>query len=75
MEQAGRNIHRKVPAREPCRSARLIIKNEPVVGRNIFDRAEPYKGARLIPWSWTGVTKEVRICETVILVYTGGSLL
>ena len=33
VEQAGRNVHRKVPAREPCRSVRLITKNEPVVGR------------------------------------------
>jgi hypothetical protein len=35
-------------------------KNEPVVGRNIFHRARPCKGAKLTPWLWTGRTKEVR---------------
>ena len=51
------------------------IKNEPVVGRNIFHRARPCKGAKLTPWLWTGGTKEVRTlrkCE-VILVDTGGT--
>ena len=35
-------------------------KNEPVVGRNIFQRARPCKGAKLTPWLWTGGTREVR---------------
>ena len=35
-------------------------KNEPVVGRNIFHRARPSKGAKLTPWLWAGGTKEVR---------------
>jgi len=74
VEQAGRNVHRKVPAWEPCRSVRLLTKNEPVVGRNNYHRAEPCKGAKLTPWLWTGGTKEVRTRETVILVDTGGSL-
>ena len=56
------------------RSVRLKTKNEPVVGRNIFHRAGPCKGAKLTPWLWTGGTKEVRTRETVILVDTGGSL-
>ena len=39
VEQAGRNVHRKVPVWEANRSVRLITKNEPVAGRNIFHRA------------------------------------
>ena len=35
-------------------------KNEPVVSRNIFQRARPCKGAGLTPWLWTGGTREVR---------------
>ena len=42
------------------RSVRLNTKNEPVVGRNIFRRAWPCKGAKQTPWLWTGGTKEVR---------------
>ena len=42
------------------RSVRLKRKNEPVVGRNIFQRARPCIGAKLTPWLWTGGTKEVR---------------
>jgi len=38
----------------------LNTKNEPVVGRNIFHRARPCKGAKLTPWLWIGGTKEVR---------------
>jgi len=45
------------------RSVRLNTKNEPVVGRNIFHRARPCKGAKLTPWLWTGGTKEVRTLE------------
>ena len=56
------------------RSVRLNTKNEPVVGRNIFHRAGPCKGAKLTPWLWTGGTKEVRTRRTVILVDTGGAL-
>ena len=33
------NVHRKVPVWEANRSVRLITKNEPVAGRNIFHRA------------------------------------
>ena len=33
------NVRRKAPVREAYRSVRLITKNEPVVGRNIFRRA------------------------------------
>ena len=48
----------------PSRSVRLInTKNEPVVGRNIFHRARPCKGAKLTPWIWTGGTKEVRTLQ------------
>ena len=56
------------------KSVRINTKNEPVVGRNIFQRARPCKGAKLTPWLWIGGTKEVRTlrkCE-VILVDTGG---
>ena len=56
------------------RSVRLITKNEPVAGRNIFHRARPCKGAKPAPWLWTGGTKEVRTRKAVILVDTGGSL-
>ena len=42
------------------KSVRIDTKNEPVVGRNIFHRAGPCKGAKLTPWLWTGGTKEVR---------------
>ena len=42
------------------RSVRLNTKNEPVVGRNIYHRARPCKGAKLTPWLWTDGTKEVR---------------
>ena len=41
-------------------SKRTITKNEPVVGRNIFHRVRPCKGAKLTPWLWAGGTKEVR---------------
>lgn len=55
------------------KSVRINIK----VGRNIFQRARPCKGAKLTPWLWIGGTKEVRTlrkCE-VILVDTGGTSL
>lgn len=45
------------------RSVRLKIKNEPVVGRNIFHRARPCKGAKLTPWLWAGGRKEVRTLQ------------
>ena len=57
------------------KSVRINTKNEPVIGRNIFQRAEPCKGAKLTPWLWIGGTKEVRTlrkCE-VILVDMGGT--
>ena len=55
------NVCRKVPGQERYhRSVRLNIKNEPVVGRNIYHRAGPCKGAKLTPWIWAGRTKEVR---------------
>ena len=58
------------------RSVRLNRKNEPVVGRNIFHRARPCKGAKLTPWLWTGGTKEVRDPAEMqeILVDAGGSM-
>ncbi len=68
------NVRRKVPVWDACRSVRLITKNEPVAGRNIFHRAGPWLGAKLAPWLWTGGTKEVRTRKTVILVDTGGAL-
>ena len=57
------------------KSVRINTKNEPVVGRNIFQRAEPCKGAKLTPWLWIGGTKEVRtlLKREVILVDTGGT--
>lgn len=45
------------------RSVRLKTKDEPVVGRNIFHRARPCKGAKLTPWLWTSGTKEVRTLQ------------
>ena len=39
------------------KSVRINTKNEPVVGRNIFQRARPCKGAKLTPWLWIGGTK------------------
>ena len=67
-EGAGKGIMR-------TKSVRTNTKNEPVVGRNIFQRARPCKGAKLTPWLWTGGTKEVRtlLKREVILVDTGGT--
>ena len=51
------------------KSVRINTKNEPVVGRNIFQRARPCKGAKLTPWLWIGGTKEVRTlrkCEVIL---------
>ena len=57
------------------KSVRINTKNEPVVGRNIFQRARPCKGAKLTPWLWTGGTREVRTrYRLMILVDMGGSL-
>lgn len=52
----------KRPLKSAVARAKSVIqtKNEPVVGRNIFHRARPCKGAKLTPWLWTGGTKEVR---------------
>ena len=57
------------------KSVRINTKNEPVVGRNIFQRAEPCKGAKLTPWLWIGGTKEVRTLQKseMILVDMGGT--
>ena len=57
------------------KSVRINTKNEPVVGRNIFQRARPCTGAKLTPWIWIGGTKEVRTLRKreVILVDTGGT--
>ena len=63
---AGSNKH-NVTGKRPLKGAvtekKSVIqktKNEPVVGRNIFQRACPCKGAKLTPWLWTGGTREVR---------------
>ena len=50
----------KVLLQEGRKSVIKHTKNEPVVGRNIFQRAGPCKGAELTPWLWTGGTREVR---------------
>ena len=65
---AGKEIMR-------IKSVKTNTKNEPVVGRNIFQRARPCKGAKLTPWLWIGGTKEVRtlLKSEVILVDTGGT--
>ena len=57
------------------KSVRINTKNEPVVGRKIFQRAGPCKGAKLTPWLWIGGTKEVRTLRKseMILVDTGGT--
>ena len=39
------------------KSVRINTKNEPVVGRNIFQRARPWLGAKLTPWLWAGGTR------------------
>ena len=63
---AGSNKH-NVTGKRPLKGAvtekKSVIqetKNEPVVGRNIFQRARPCIGAKLTPWLWTGGTREVR---------------
>ena len=64
---AGSNVQTNVAGKRPPEGAvtgqKSVIqqtKNEPVVGRNIFHRAGPCKGADPTPWLWTGGTKEVR---------------
>ena len=52
----------------------IKTKNEQVVGRNIYRRARPCKGAKLTPGLWIGGRKEVRTHEVMILVDTGGAL-
>ena len=52
----------------------IRTKNEQVVGRNIIQRAGPWRGAKLTPGLWIGGTKEVRTHEVMILVDTGGAL-
>lgn len=67
----------KRPLKSAVVGAESVIqtKNEPVVGRNIFQRAGPCKGAELTPWLWTGGTREVRTRHRLmILVDMGGSL-
>ena len=51
----------------------IETKNEQVVGRNIFRRARPCRGAKLTPGLWIGRTKEVRTHEVMILVDMGGA--
>ena len=58
-----RNATGKRPLKSAVAGRKSVIKhtkNEPVVGRNIFQRARPCKGAELTPWLWTGRTREVR---------------
>lgn len=64
---AGSNVQTNVAGKRPPEGAvtgqKSVIqqtKNEPVVGRNIFHRAGPCKGADPTPWLWTGGTREVR---------------
>ena len=67
-EGAGKGIR-------PNKSVIPKTKNEPVIGRNIFHRVGPCKGAKLTPWIWIGGTKEVRTLRKrgMILVDTGGT--
>ena len=37
--------------------SKLKIKNEPVVGRNNFQRVQPGVGAKLTSWLWAGRRK------------------
>lgn len=55
--------NRKTSTERCCCRKKSVIKKqrmEPVVGRNIHQRAWPCKGAELTPWLWTGGTREVR---------------
>ena len=57
-----RNVTGKRPLKSAVAGRKSVIKNtknEPVVGRNNFQRARPCKGAELTPWLWTGGTREV----------------
>ena len=61
----------KRPLKSAVARAKSVIqtKNEPVVGRNIVQRARPCEGAELTPGLWICQTKEV---GTKILLDMGG---
>ena len=88
MPGKGQSKRQKEPGKRPLKKAldqeatsltqvsNRTTKNEPVVGRNNFQRARPCRGAKLTPWLWIGGTKEVRtlLNGRMILLDTGGAL-
>lgn len=60
--------NRKRPLKSAVTGSKSVIKtkNEQVVGRDIFRRARPCKGAKLTPGLWIGSTKEVRSHKVTI---------
>ena len=73
--QTKQNVIGNVHLKSAVTGSKSVIKtkNEQVVGRNIYQRARPCKGAKLTPGLWIGGTKEVRTHEVMILVDTGGA--